>query len=170
MPDDSSGKPDVAVLGIISKVGGDMTYKMFDTAQGQFCIDWDTCCHIIRSYHRSKLQLDYSKEQRESQVSTINPLSWEMPDLIMLTVDWDKVRSEAATAVLNSAHGMAFRAVFQKDGIDAMVRELQMMQRRTRTNNEAFQEKQRDVSRKASKEIEAPLRPSQNPRRSVSPR
>jgi len=86
------------------------------------------------------------------------------------TVDWDKVRSEAATAVLNSAHGMAFRAVFQKDGIDAMVRELQMMQRRTRTNNEAFQEKQRDVSRKASKEIEAPLRPSQDPRRSVSPR
>jgi hypothetical protein len=132
-----------------------MTYKMFDTAQGQFCIDWDTCCHIIRSYHRSRLQLDYSKEQRESQVSIINPLSWEMPDLIMLTVDWDKVRSEATTAVLNSAHGLAFRAVFQKDGIDAMVRELQMMQRKTKANNEAFQEKQRDVSRKASKEIEA---------------
>lgn len=131
-----------------------MTYKLYSTAQGEFCIDWDTCCHIIRSFERSKLQLKHSKEERESQATSINPMTWGMPDLIMLTVDWEKVRTEATQAVLTTAHGMAFRAIFQENGIDQMVRDLQGMQRATRANNEAFQKKQRDVGKKAAEEIE----------------
>jgi hypothetical protein len=131
-----------------------MAYKFYDTAQGAFCIDWDTCCHIIRSYHRSELTLANSREERESQVTLVNPLSWGLPDLYMLTVDWDKVRSEATAQVLSSAHGLAFRAVFQKNGVDAMVSELKAMQARTRSNNAAFKDKTQAVSRKAFHEIE----------------
>jgi len=131
-----------------------MTYQQFNTKQGQFAIDWDVCSRIIRSYYRSEFQLDYSKEERESQVSTFNPLSWGMPDLIMLTVDWDKVRSETYKVVFPTAWSMAFRAGQDAGGVDGLVRELQMMQRATRANIEAFQRRQRDASHRTLMEME----------------
>ncbi len=130
-----------------------MTYKAYDTAQGLFAVDWDTFIKIVRSYHRSKLQLRYSKEVRESQ-STINPLSWGLPDLVYIEVDWDKVNSELQALVILSANELAFKAVFAKDGIDRLVHELQMMQYDTRKYNERIRESMMFASRISMREIE----------------
>ena len=132
-----------------------MAYRLYNTKQGAFSIDWDTCCHIIRSYHRSDFQLRYAREERESQVSLIDPRSWGMPDLVMVTVDWLRVQEEAKSATLLSAHGMAARAIFESNGIDQMVDTLRSMQRKTRSNIAAFQRMQQTAARKASEEIEA---------------
>ena len=139
-----------------------MAYKYYDTAQGTFCIDWDTCTNIIRSHHRSQLTLDYATEKRESQISAINPLSWGLPDLIMLTVDWDKVRQESEGRILSTAHLLAARAIFQKNGVDELVRTLRNMQTTTRQNHAKFKAKIDAVSAKAYREIEASIAGYQN--------
>jgi Putative transposase len=126
-----------------------VSYKLYDVAQGSFAVDWDTCCQIIRSHYRADFQSKYAEEKTESQSSTLNPLSWGLPDLTFIVVDWNRVRTEAQSNVLLAAHKLAALAVFQSSGIDAMVRELKRMQLETRRLNAAFSERMRKASHKS---------------------
>lgn len=116
-----------------------MTYKFYDTEQGQFCIDWDTCCQIIKSHHRAISQQQHSKEVTESQASTFNPLSWGLPDLHYIDVDWDKVRADSADQTIRDAYKLAAIAIFDRRGVDKMVRELKRMQAETVRVNDLIQ-------------------------------
>ena len=134
-----------------------MTYKVYDTAQGSFCIDWETCCQIIRSYQRASLQMRYSKEVRESQTSILNPLSWGLPDLTFIEVDWDRVRSEAQQAVYSSSWSLAASASFESNGVDRLVEKLRGMQRDIRRLNADFQQQMRAASKKSWNAMEGSI-------------
>lgn len=125
-----------------------MTYKVYDTTQGRFCIDWDTCCQIIRSYHRSASQLSNTADVTESQRG-LNPLSWGLPDLTYLDVNWDQVHRETEEKTLAAAWRMAATASFDRAGIDRLVSDLQGMQTETRKANTVFSRRQRDASKKS---------------------
>ena len=131
-----------------------MTYQVYETAQGSFCIDWQTCCQIMKSYHRARLQMQFSKETTESQSSTLNPLSWGLPDLTFVEVDWDKVRSNAHAAVLSSAWTSGASAMFERNGVDSLVGTLRGMQRDTRRLNSDFHDRMRAASKKSWSSME----------------
>jgi hypothetical protein len=134
-----------------------MTYKVYNTAQGSFCIDWETCCQIIRSYQRASLQMTYSKEKTESQSSAVDPRTWGLPDLTFIEVNWGRVRSDAHAAVLSSAWSLGASAMFQSKGVDTLVQRLRGMQFDTRQLNSDFQDKMRAASKKSWKAMESSL-------------
>lgn len=131
-----------------------MAYKVYDTAQGPFCIDWDTCVHIIKSYHRADFQSRYSNEVTESQVS-INPMTWGLPSLSYIEVDWPKVNQEASGRSILAAYRLGAIAIFQKGGVDVMVHELLEMQQETRRLNARFREDAAAASRRSWKAMES---------------
>jgi hypothetical protein len=131
-----------------------MAYQLYHTAQGEFCIDWDTCCQIIRSYYRSSAQLKHASERKESQRG-LNPFSWGMPDLSYLEVDWDKVRKDTEENTLSDAWKLAAFATFGKHGIDELVSKLQQMQKETRSNTAKFNGQQRKVTQASMDSIKS---------------
>ena len=131
-----------------------MTWKTYRVEQGEFAICWDTCCRIIASHHRAKWQLQLAREERESQAG-VNPLTWGLPDLRFLTVDWDKVRENAEADTLSDAHLLAARATFERAGIDALVRALRDMQAATRTAHAHYRTRLEDCARRSAADIEA---------------
>lgn len=94
-----------------------MTYRLYDTGQGQFALCWDTCCQFIKSYHRASLQHRHSREVTESQSQMLNPSTWGMPDLTYLSVDWHKVRQESAANTLSDAWRLGAVATFSGGGV-----------------------------------------------------
>jgi hypothetical protein len=125
-----------------------MTYRLYDTAQGQFALCWDTCCQIIKSYHRASLQHRHSREVTESQSQMLSPSTWGMPDLTYLSVDWDRVRQESAANTMSDAWRLGAVATFTGGGVDTLVRELKRMQMQTRQSNALFNASQRQTSSK----------------------
>jgi hypothetical protein len=132
-----------------------MTYRVYDMAQGQFCICWDTCCRIIKSYHRARYQHEYSKEVKESQSSLLSPLSWGLPDLFYVTVDWDKVREKTTTDATSDGFKLGAFAMFSDGGVDTLVRELRRMQLETRRQNHLFQSSMKQSSDKSWSAMES---------------
>lgn len=131
-----------------------MAWKFYNTEQGEFCIDWVACSNIITNYYRAQAQLQHSREVKESQSSTLNPLSWGLPDLVSLEVDWDKVRSDSQANALSAAYRLGAIATFDKQGIDKLVRELKLMMAETHRLNAAFHGRLRQASSKAMAEIQ----------------
>jgi len=131
-----------------------MAYKLYDTPQGQFAIDWDTCVHIIKSYYRAKFTFLKSKIRKESELS-INPLSWGLPDLEYLEVDWPKVSLETSGHSTLAAYRLAAVALYDKNGVDLMVRDLIEMQRRTKKYNDDFRTKMYTTTQKSVEKLNA---------------
>ncbi len=127
-----------------------MGYKLVETPKGQFAIDWDIVTRIIRSYVRARLQCQYSRTVKESQTS-LNPLSWALPDFQYIEVDWAKVSAETLTGTWS--HGFRLAALTYQS-VDAMVRELKTMQAETRRLQDVFQKQMRAASRASSVEME----------------
>jgi hypothetical protein len=123
-----------------------MTYRLYNTEQGDFCIDWEACCQMIRSFHRATAQYAHSREVTESQSSLLNPLSWGLPDLTTVEVDWARVQNETTTKALYDAHRLAAFAVFNPNGVDGLVRELKRMREETRKRNELLSQATRRAS------------------------
>lgn len=131
-----------------------MSWKTYRVEQGEFTICWETCCRIIASHHRAKWQLQLAQEDRESQ-STVNPLTWGLPDLRYLTVDWDKVRERAEADTLSDAWTLAARANFERAGVDALVRTLKDMQVATRTDHVRYRTRLQECMRRTAADVEA---------------
>ena len=126
-----------------------MTYRIYDTAQGQFALCWDTCCRIMTSYHRARFQHEYSREVTESQSQMLSPLTWGLPDLSFVSVDWEKVRHETTGNTMSDAWRLGAVATFSGDGIDALVRELKRMQTETRQKHALFNASLKQASAKS---------------------
>ena len=130
-----------------------MTYKAYNFRQGSFTVDWATCLRIIRSHHRAFLQLKYSKDMRDSQIS-LNPLSWGLPDLHYVEVDWDKVNQDLPGCVHGTAHRLAQLAKYDDSGIDKFVQELKTFQYCTRANTLSFRRSLNAASMMSAREVE----------------
>jgi hypothetical protein len=69
-----------------------MAYELVQSGRTQFAIDWDIVGRIVRSYHRACLQWDLAREVTMSESHWYNPLSWSLPEISHVEVDWDSVR------------------------------------------------------------------------------
>lgn len=122
-----------------------MAYELYRMAQGTFAIDWAMCVQIIRSHNRSRAQLQYARVVRESQIG-LNPLSWGMPDLQYVDVDWETVRDETESRTLSEAFSLGASATMERRGVDQLVSTLSDMQQDTHRAVAAFRGMQSDAS------------------------
>lgn len=83
-----------------------MSYELVESQDGTYAVHWPTIYKIIESRVRAAKQNQYARLVSESQ-TTWHPLSWGLPDLVTVEVDWDRVRSETRAAT--DAEYMAMR-------------------------------------------------------------
>jgi len=73
-----------------------MAYEIVQNGNTQFAIDWDIVHRLRRSYWTACLQYQYSNEVTMSDSHWYNPMSWSLPDVSQIEVDWERVRRDAA--------------------------------------------------------------------------
>ena len=131
-----------------------MSYRLIQTPQGTFSIDWDVCCQIMRSRNRALLQAKHSRPRPESQDSFQNRLSRDMPNLTYLEVDWDLVRMGTQGETMMQALKHAGLLLYDSKGVDQLVYFLQQCQSETRSYHREFREKQKRASDESQRSIE----------------
>jgi hypothetical protein len=127
-----------------------MAYDLVETTNGQFAVDWDVIWRILRNYCRAGNQLDCARVVRESQ-TTANPMTWGLPDLQYVDVDWDKVRQDTQTEML--ARSMQIVKDFERSA-DSVAYQLKAMISETGRLQDRFHNFMKMVSQDAYREIE----------------
>jgi len=112
-----------------------MAYELITSGQTQFAIDWDIVRRILRSYHTSYLQLDFGREVTMSESQWYNPMSWSLPDISHVEVDWDAVRGYAEARTESDSRDMRVEAKYNAARIALR---LEDMIDSTRRNKETF--------------------------------
>lgn len=69
-----------------------MAYELVQSGNTQFAIDWSVVRRLVRSYYLAYHQLNYAQEVTLSDSHWYNPLSWSLPDVSHIEVDWEAVR------------------------------------------------------------------------------
>jgi hypothetical protein len=101
-----------------------MGYELLANGQTQFAIDWDIVSRIVRSYHTANLQLSYAREIRMSESHWYNPLTWSLPAISHVEVDWDAVRADADSFALADVRNMRVEAKYNAPRIARRVEAL----------------------------------------------
>lgn len=70
-----------------------MGYQSIKNHGVEFYVDWDIVQRIIRSYWTAQQQLANSSIISVSESQWYNPMSWAMPDVWQVDVDWKRVRN-----------------------------------------------------------------------------
>src|SRR2546426_344795 len=112
-----------------------MAYELVSNGQTQFAIDWDIVRRILRSYHTSCLQLDFGREVTLSESQWYNPMSWSLPDISHVEVDWDAVRRYRDGLTVSDLRDMRVEAKYRAARI---ARRLEDMIETTARNKEVF--------------------------------
>lgn len=127
-----------------------MAYELVRTVRGQYAVDWETIYGIIRNYCRAGAQLDCARTVRESQAG-INPLSWGLPDLEYVEVDWDKVREQ-------TQKGMIVRSIQAANDFarspEMVANQMKTLVSETKRYQDRFQNYMKSVSQSSTAEIE----------------
>jgi hypothetical protein len=69
-----------------------MAYELVQSGRTQFAIDWSVIRRLVRSHYLAYHQLNYGQEVTLSDSHWYNPMSWSLPDVSHIEVDWDAVR------------------------------------------------------------------------------
>lgn len=112
-----------------------MAYELLANGPTQFAVDWDIVRRIVRSYHRAILQLAYARATTMSQSHWYNPMTWSLPDITHVEVDWDAVRADAETVASEDVRNMQIEAKYNAPRI---ARRLASMIDITAQEKEAF--------------------------------
>jgi hypothetical protein len=75
-----------------------MTYQLVNNIDRKYAVDWDVIERICRSYWLNFHQLNQAKIITTSDSSWYNPFSWSLPYESYVDIDWDRVRSDAASS------------------------------------------------------------------------
>ena len=86
-----------------------MSYQLVNCLGTEFAVDWDVIERLNMSYWRTHYQL-YHSETVETSDRNWNPLSWSLPTVRTIEVDWDKVRNDAHTACVKDMFDYSSRA------------------------------------------------------------
>src|SRR5687768_1320968 len=89
-----------------------MAYELLTSGQTQFAIDWDIVSRIVRSYHTSVLQMMYAREVTMSQSHWYNPMTWSLPAISHVEVDWESVRTDADSRAQADVRNMRTEAKY----------------------------------------------------------
>src|SRR5688572_16496349 len=112
-----------------------MPYQLLANGPTQFAIDWDIVSRIVRSYHTSRLQLAYARTVTMSDSSWYNPMTWSLPDVAHVEVEWEWVRADADTYAQSDVRDMRIEA---KYNAALVARRLADMIDTTARNKETF--------------------------------
>jgi hypothetical protein len=94
-----------------------MAYELVRSGNTQFAIDWSVVRRLVRSYYLSYYQLSYASEVTLSDSHWYNPLSWSLPDVTNLEVDWDAVRRQTDADTDSEIQEMTGQAVRDAAGV-----------------------------------------------------
>ena len=89
-----------------------MGYELLANGPAQFAVDWDIVSRIVRSYHTASLQLAYAREISMSQSHWYNPMTWSLPDISHVEVDWPRVRRDAEAFARQDVRNMQVEAKY----------------------------------------------------------
>ena len=89
-----------------------MGYELLANGQTQFAIDWDIVNRIVRSYYTANLELAYAREVTMSESHWYNPMTWSLPAISHVEVDWDAVRADADTYARTDVSNMRVEAKY----------------------------------------------------------
>ena len=89
-----------------------MAYELLASGSTQFAVDWDIVQRIVRSYHTASLQLAHAREITMSQSHWYNPMTWSLPDISHVEVDWDAVRGDADAFAQEDVRNMRVEAKY----------------------------------------------------------
>ena len=68
-----------------------MAYEFMQCGTTEFAIDWSVVRRMVRSYYTAYHQLTCAQEVTLSDSRWYNPMSWSLPDVTHLEVDWEAV-------------------------------------------------------------------------------
>ena len=71
-----------------------MSYEVIQNGNTQFYVDWSVMRRLIRSYWMANLQYYNAQEVPMSDSHWYNPMSWSLPEVSTLEVDWPKCAGE----------------------------------------------------------------------------
>jgi len=89
-----------------------MAYESVYNGTKQFLIDWDVVRRLLRSYWTACLQYNYGQEVTMSDSHWYNPMSWALPDVSHVEVDWDALRRDVQNDADGDLREMRERAKF----------------------------------------------------------
>jgi hypothetical protein len=112
-----------------------MAYEILSSGATQFAIDWDVVGRIVRSYHTAHLQYFYAREVTMSDSQWYNPMTWSLPKVSHVEVNWHAVRADAARAADADVRNMRIEAKYNPARI---ARRLEDMIEMTADRKEAF--------------------------------
>jgi hypothetical protein len=112
-----------------------MAYELLANGPTQFAIDWDVVSRIVRSYRIAHLQYAYAREVTMSESQWYNPMTWSLPQVSHVEVDWDAVRGNSESLAEADVHNMRIEAKYNAARI---ARRLEDMIEMTAERKEAF--------------------------------
>jgi hypothetical protein len=127
-----------------------MAYELVNVNHGTYAVDWDLIWRINWNYSRAGAQLDCARVVRESQAG-INPMTWGLPDLQYVEVDWERVRRNAPLEAVQRNIQMVND--FARSA-DAVTNQLKTLIGETRRLQDRFHQFMKATSHEAMKEIE----------------
>jgi hypothetical protein len=101
-----------------------MGYELLANGQTQFAVDWDIVHRIVRSFHTANLQLAYAREITMSESHWYNPMTWSLPGISHVEVDWDAVRADADAYALADVRNMRVEAKYNAPRIARRLEDL----------------------------------------------
>jgi hypothetical protein len=116
-----------------------MAYWLLENDRATYAVDWDVVYRLIRGYHRAVKRDEYTTVSTASESRWYNPLSWSLPEIQSLDVDWDKVRS---TSLANADRDFARLAEVATRDVREMHRELKWMVAQTARRTNAYVDRQ----------------------------
>lgn len=112
-----------------------MPYDLLANGATQFAIDWGVVRRIVRSYHTARLQYAYAREVTMSDSQWYNPMTWSLPKVSHVEVDWEPVRANSESLAEAAVHDMRVEAKYNAARI---ARRLEDMIEMTAERKEAF--------------------------------
>lgn len=94
-----------------------MAYTIVKSRQTEFAVDWDVVERFCRSYWSTYYQYEYADLVTMSESTWYNPFSWSLPDTRTVDIDWKKVESFTASAVIADMFAYQSRAANDMPGI-----------------------------------------------------
>lgn len=125
-----------------------MSHSLVHADDGTFAVDWPIVYRIVESYVRAKKYNELSKSVVVSQSDWYDPRSWQMPDLVNLEVDHDKVRDETYAEASRK-----FDQLASAPELRHLERKLRNMQSQTRTGQHNFRNKLQRTQKKSAENI-----------------
>jgi hypothetical protein len=112
-----------------------MAYELVQSGTAQFAIDWSIVRRLVRSHYLAYHQLNYGRVVSLSDSHWYNPMSWSLPDVSQIEVDWDMVHSRAESDADVETRDMAAQA---KTNAAAVAQRLEAMIDTAARNRESF--------------------------------